>query len=84
MAAALFERVAEWNGYGRVLLPWTCGVDADQGASCGDISTQAALMLKAARLGLRPKAFTRPTERFEAADLDRCDLGCHLGGHLHD
>jgi hypothetical protein len=40
LAAGLFERVAEWNGYGRVLLPWTCGVDADQGGQAGDISTQ--------------------------------------------
>lgn len=71
LAAALFERISEWNGYGRVLLPWTCGVDADQGGSCGGLATQAALMSKARALGLRPKAFTRPTERFEAGDLDR-------------
>ena len=75
LAAALFERVAEWNGFGRVLLPWTCGVDADQGAPSGDVSTQAALMFRAAALGLRPKAFTKPTERFEAADLDRWVVG---------
>lgn len=73
LAAALFERVAEWNGYGRILLPWTCGVDADQGATA-DLSTQAALMFKARQLGLRPKAFARPTERFEAPDLDRHDV----------
>lgn len=58
-------------GFGRVLLPWTCGVDADQGAPCGDLNTQAGLMFRAAELGLRPKIFTKPTERFEAADLDR-------------
>lgn len=74
MAAALFERVVEWNGYGRVLLPWTCGVDADDGGDVGDVNTQAALMFKACSLGLRPKAFTRPTERFEPADLDRHDV----------
>jgi hypothetical protein len=28
-------------------------------------------MFKARQLGLRPKAFARPTERFEAPDLDR-------------
>lgn len=28
-------------------------------------------MLKARDLRLRPKSFTRPTERFEPADLDR-------------
>jgi hypothetical protein len=72
LAAALFERVAEWNGHGRVLCAWTCGVEADQGARAGDLSTAAALMFKARALGLRPKAFARPTERFEAADLDRC------------
>jgi len=80
LAAALFERISEWNGYGRVLLPWTCGVDADQGGACGDLSTQAALMFKARALGLRARAFTRPTERFEAADLDR--WGARVDGGL--
>ncbi|GBF94610.1 hypothetical protein Rsub_06725 [Raphidocelis subcapitata] len=61
-------------GYGRILLPWTCGVEADQGATA-DLSTQAALMFKARQLGLRPQAFARPTERFEAADLDRARSG---------
>lgn len=59
-----------------MLLPWTCGVDADQGGTCGDLSTQAALMFKARQLGLRPKAFTKTTERFEAADLDRWGALC--------
>jgi hypothetical protein len=42
LACGLFERVAEWNGYGRVLLPWTCGVDADQDAACGSLATQVS------------------------------------------
>ncbi|KAI8471192.1 MAG: hypothetical protein J3K34DRAFT_520690 [Monoraphidium minutum] len=74
LACGLFERVVEWNGYGRILLPWTCGVDADQGGACGSLSTQAALMSMARDLRLRPKSFTRPTERFEPADLDRHDV----------
>ena len=62
------------NQQNTVLLPFTCGVDADQGASAGGLATQAALMARARALGLRPRAFTRPTERFEAADLDRHDV----------
>lgn len=33
-------------------------------------------MFKARQLGLRPKAFTKTTERFEAADLDRWGALC--------
>lgn len=29
VAAGLFERVSEWNGWGRILLTATTGVDAD-------------------------------------------------------
>jgi hypothetical protein len=37
-------------------------------------------MWKARGLGLRPKAFTRPTERFEPADLDRWARRGRRGG----
>lgn len=73
MAAGLFEKVAEWNGFGRALYPWTCGVDAKQDSFAG-LSTRAGLMHQAYLLGLNPKAFARPAERFEPADLDRYDV----------
>jgi hypothetical protein len=56
LAAGLFERVAEWNGYGRVLLPWTCGVDADQGGQAGDLSTQVRGRSPPAPRGSAPTA----------------------------
>lgn len=28
VAAGLLERIAEWNGYGRALYPYACGVEA--------------------------------------------------------
>ena len=30
VAAGLLERIAEWNGYGRALYPYACGVEAQQ------------------------------------------------------
>ena len=30
VAAGLLERIAEWNGYGRALYPYACGVEARQ------------------------------------------------------
>lgn len=72
-AAAIFERIAEWNGYGRILLTSTCGIEAKQ-SQCPDLSKTAALMTHAASLKLVPKYFARPAERFEPGDLDRHDL----------
>jgi protein-tyrosine-phosphatase len=82
LASGLFDRIAEWNGYGRALYAWTCGLHADQpsgsdsgGSSSFDkLSTQASLMHKAWMLGIPPKIFARPVEQFELADLDRYDV----------
>jgi hypothetical protein len=35
VAAGLFERVSEWNGWGRILLTATAGVDAQPDAPPG-------------------------------------------------
>lgn len=34
VAAGLLERVAEWNGYGRALYPYACGVEAAEVWCC--------------------------------------------------
>lgn len=36
VAAGLFERISEWNGYGRILLPSTAGIDAVEDQAPGD------------------------------------------------
>ena len=75
MAAGLFERIAEWNGYGRALYPWTCGLAVpDATNTLQSLSTRAALMHQAWLLGFTPKVFARPSEQFELADLDRFDV----------
>lgn len=33
LAAGIFERIAEWNGYGRALYPWSCGLDVPEPSS---------------------------------------------------
>lgn len=72
VAAGLFERISEWNGYGRVLLASTAGVHAIDGQP-PDASTTMALLAQAGRLGIRPKLFTSLPERFEADDFYRYD-----------
>lgn len=69
IAAGLFERVAEWNGYGRALYPATSGVAANPNI---DMSTTVALMVQAQLLGMRPQVFARRAEQFEYDDFDRC------------
>lgn len=36
VAAGLFERISEWNGYGRILLPSTAGIDAIEDQAPGE------------------------------------------------
>lgn len=70
VAAGLFERIAEWNGYGRALYPSACGVDAQVGGEPG-LATSAALMGMAGMLGIRPKLFAAGPEQFVYEDFDR-------------
>ncbi|KAG2492998.1 hypothetical protein HYH03_008662 [Edaphochlamys debaryana] len=74
LAAGLFERCAEWNGYGRVLCPWTCGLAVGAPMSIEAVSKLTALMSGADALEILPRYFTRPAEAFELPDLDRYDL----------
>jgi hypothetical protein len=51
IAVGLFERISEWNGYGRSLLPFAAGVSVSAGAQTS-ISTTAALMAQVLVLGI--------------------------------
>ena len=75
VATGLFERIAEWNGYGRALYPWACGVDAVQ-SQASDLSTTASLLCQAQFLGIRTNLFVAPAEQLTLEDLDRSELSC--------
>lgn len=55
IAAGFCERIAEWNGFGRIILPSAAGVDAVEG-STPDPSTSAALMAQVPPTALQPVA----------------------------
>ncbi|KXZ42038.1 hypothetical protein GPECTOR_218g462 [Gonium pectorale] len=86
LAAGLFERCAEWNGYGRALYPWTCGLSVGSAPprDIHSISKLTALMAGADRLAILPRYFTRPAECFELEDLDRYDLAVALDSGILD
>lgn len=70
VAAGIFDRIANWNGFGRALYPTTAGVDVTGEAP--DITTSVGLMSQAGLLKIPPKLFSRPGQQFEVEDLDRC------------
>ncbi|PNH11477.1 hypothetical protein TSOC_001691, partial [Tetrabaena socialis] len=84
LAAGLFERCAEWNGYGRALYPWTCGLTVGGPRDIHSISKLTALMRGASSLEIMPRYFTRPAEAFEIEDLDRYDLVMALDQEILD
>lgn len=67
---AVFESIAEWNGFGRILLHSTAGTDA----TGPGLATAAALMSRAVELGLPPKYFVSTGVQLEPRDLDLNDL----------
>lgn len=73
VAAGLFERIAEWNGFGRALYPWACGVEVTH-SKPRDLSTTASLFSQAQFLGIRAKLFAAPAEQLILEDLDRYDV----------
>lgn len=78
VATGLFERIAEWNGYGRALYPWACGVHAAK-TQPADFSTTVSLFSQASFLGIRKKLFAAPAEQLTLEDLDRWDV-CNVSG----
>lgn len=70
----LRPQVAEWNGYSRILLPTTCGVEVVSTRGKWDLALQVGLMTRAHALGLRPQIFARSPEAFELRDLDAFDV----------
>lgn len=81
LATGLFERVAEWNGWGRVLLPSASGLETGSSSSV-EASTTATLMAQAMRLKIRPKLFASPPDQLVREDLDRFDLIVAIDGDL--
>lgn len=69
VAAGIFDRIANWNGFGRALYPSTAGVDTTGGIP--GIATSVGLMSQAGLLKIPPKLFSRPGLQFEVEDLDR-------------
>ena len=76
LAAGLFERIAEWNGWSRTMLPSSCGLHADeQGGMQGlSISKHVSLLTTGSSLGLWVRGLAQPVEAFDIDDLDRYDL----------
>ncbi|KAK9817141.1 hypothetical protein WJX72_010178 [[Myrmecia] bisecta] len=74
IAVGLFDKLAEWNGYGRALYATPCGVDPSSSSGSDGISTTVALMRRAETLGLSPKLFAKAKDSFVREDLDRFDL----------
>lgn len=73
MAAGLMEIVANWNGWGMVLVTDRCGVDAQPGAYM-DPSMAVSLLARAEPVGISTRHFTRALQVFEVDDLYRYDL----------
>jgi hypothetical protein len=70
-AVGIFERISEWNGHGRVMVPLACGIAAE-GGSHAEPALAASLMRVAGAWGVRPRLFATPRQRFEEEDIDRC------------
>ncbi len=71
MAAGMLERIANWNGYGRVLLAIPCGLDPVGADSRTNFSATAAVMRIGQAWGMRPKLFAAERLQYDRADLDR-------------
>lgn len=69
VAAGLFDRIANWNGFGRALYPSTAGTQVSE--SEVSVSLSVGLMSQAGLLKIPPKLFSRPGEAFEMEDFDR-------------
>ncbi|GAX82551.1 hypothetical protein CEUSTIGMA_g9977.t1 [Chlamydomonas eustigma] len=88
IAAGLFERIAEWNGWGRILLPVAAGLHVNKTVDGlpsipMSISKMAAILTAGDALGLWTKSLARPAESFDVDDLDRNDLILVLDRSLH-
>lgn len=83
-AAGIFERIAEWNGWSRSIIPAACGLHA-QGAEETSVSKMAALFSAGSSLGLRTRMLAQPPERLDFDyDLDFFDLVLCLDRDLYE
>lgn len=79
MAQSLFDAVSEWNGYGRALYGWTCGVDCGADSTRYSPERAISLMVEADRwqtsdMNLGAKVFARPPEQLELHDMYTYDV----------
>ncbi len=58
------QRVAEWNGFGRVLCVWSSGVEAAAAHGIDSVSKVAALASYADKLAILPRYFARVPDQF--------------------
>lgn len=79
VAQSLFDAVCEWNGYGRTLMGWTCGVDCGADAQGYSLERAITLMVQAERwqtsdMNLGSKVFARTPEQLELNDMYTYDI----------
>lgn len=72
IAKALFDQVAEWNGFGRSLYAWSCGTHAEDTKHPPERAV--SLMLRAESLGAPAKTFSRAPEQLAMLDLYTYDV----------
>lgn len=87
LAAGIFETIAEWNGWSRSMVPWSCGLhtQVEEGSGSGSsMSKRAAVFSAGSSLGLFTGSLAKPADRFGVEDLDFYDLVLVLDRGLHE
>ncbi|KAI7836198.1 hypothetical protein COHA_009924 [Chlorella ohadii] len=69
----MLERIVSWRGCSRIIVGYSCGLEAAPGSRL-EWSTQAALFGVAAGWQLRPHLFTAAKQQFEPDDVDKFEL----------
>lgn len=76
---SLFDACAEWNGYGRSLCGWTCGVECGADGQGYSLERAITLMVQAqswetSDMNLGAKVFARTPEQLEMNDMYTYDV----------
>lgn len=83
LALAFFENLSAWNGYDRLLVLSSCGIQAQPDTQL-PLSTMASLMSFAKIWDLRSRAFISPNRQsFDTDDVDRFDVIVCLSDRIH-
>lgn len=81
IAHGLFESIAEWNGYGRSLYPWSAGTNTR--AQEADPSRTVSMMSQAESLGFSTRVFARSREKLDLNDFCTLHHSHRLLADLH-